>query len=118
MGDNIQRRIGARIRAERTQQGLTVAEVGHRIGLSSTQVAKYEIGESTISVCTLTEIARVLSVPVASLLDEIATPLVANRRVALLLLEYNKLNPESQALLICIAKSLVEAGNRYLLAAE
>ena len=75
MSDNIQLCIGARIRAARTQQGLTVAEVGHRIGLTSTQVSKYEIGESTISVSTLTEIARVLSVPVASLLDEIATRL-------------------------------------------
>jgi transcriptional regulator with XRE-family HTH domain len=120
MIDNIQRRVGARIRAARVQQGLTAAEVGERIGLSSGQVWKYEIGESMVSVGTLTEIARVLSVPVTFFLDEIVPPPVTSStgRVALLLAAYNKLNPDGRSLLLLIARSLAEAGNKHLLAAE
>jgi|GEM_PF-6374405 len=120
MIDNIQQRVGARIKAAREQQCLTVAEVDERIGLSYGQVRKYEIGESIVSVSTLTEIARVLSVPVTFFFDEMAIPLVtgSDRRIALLLAAYYKLDPYSRTLLVLIARSLAEAGDKRLLAAE
>jgi transcriptional regulator with XRE-family HTH domain len=117
---NIHQRIGARIRAAREQQGLTAAEVDERMGLNYGQVWKFEIGESIVSVSTLTEIARVLSVPVTFFFDETATPLVTggDRRISLLLAAYYKLDPCSRTLLVLIARSLAEAGDKRLLAAE
>jgi transcriptional regulator with XRE-family HTH domain len=120
MIDNTQQRVGARIKAAREQQGLTAAEVGNRIGLGHGEIRKYEIGENIVSVGTLMEIARVLSVPVAFFFEEIGLPLVtsSDRRVALLLAAYYKLNPYNRSLLVLIARSLAEAGNKHLLAAE
>jgi transcriptional regulator with XRE-family HTH domain len=120
MIDDIQQRVGARIRAAREQRGLTPAEVGESIGLKYDQVCRYEIGESMVSVGTLTEIARVLHVPVTFFFDEVAPPpaISSDRRIALLLAAYYRLDPYSRTLLVLIARSLAEAGNKHLLAAE
>ncbi len=78
------------------------------------------MGESNISVRTLTEIAEVLGVPVAFFFDEVTSSPVASseRRIGLLLAAYYKLDPYSRTLLVLIAKSLAEVGNKHLLAAE
>jgi transcriptional regulator with XRE-family HTH domain len=117
MTENIRRRVGARIRAARVQQGLTAAEVGECIGVSYGQIWKYEVGKSTPSVGTLTEFARVLNVPVAFFVEEIPPTLVSNSRQAALFSAYNRLDAAGRDLLVSIANSLAEVRDQYQLAA-
>lgn len=121
MTNNIQQRLGARIRAARVQQGLTAAEVADCVGVSYGQLWKYEVGKSTVSANTLTKIARILSVPISFFFDEIALPFdmgtSSSGRIALLT-AYNKLDTAGRTLLISIAKSLAEALDEHQLAAE
>jgi transcriptional regulator with XRE-family HTH domain len=118
MTENIRRRVGARIRAARVQQGLTAAEVGECIGVSYGQIWKYEVGKSTPSVGTLTEFARVLNVPVTFFVEEIPPTLVrSNSRQAVLFSAYNRLDAAGRDLLVSIANSLAEVRDQYQLAA-
>jgi transcriptional regulator with XRE-family HTH domain len=121
MNDIIQKRIGARIRAARVQQGFTAADVGGCIGVSYQQVWKYEVAKSSISAKALAEIARVLSTPISFFFEEITLPsdmLTSNSGRVALLAAYNKLNATGRTLLISIAKSLAEADSEHQIAAE
>jgi transcriptional regulator with XRE-family HTH domain len=57
-------RIGARIRQRRVALGLTLQELGSRVGVSFQQLQKYEAGDSRIPVSRLHDIAQVLAVPI------------------------------------------------------
>jgi transcriptional regulator with XRE-family HTH domain len=61
--------LGARIKRLRLQAGLSQADLGDRLGVSYQQVQKYEGGRNRVSADTLVRLARVLSVPAASLLE-------------------------------------------------
>lgn len=52
--------VGARIRARRTERGVTQAALSAEIGMAFQQVAKYETGANRISVAILYDIARAL----------------------------------------------------------
>ena len=56
--------LGARIRECRTMRGLNQRELAEKIGVSSQQVHRYEVGENSISAAELYGLARVLGVPV------------------------------------------------------
>lgn len=58
--DKIDRAIGQRIRAERERKKLTLAALGSRIGVAFNAVAKYERGETSITVSRLVRIAKAL----------------------------------------------------------
>jgi transcriptional regulator with XRE-family HTH domain len=61
--------IGGRIRARRIEFDISQGELGEQIGVSFQQIQKYEKGANRISVATLIEIARILKVAPAALLD-------------------------------------------------
>jgi transcriptional regulator with XRE-family HTH domain len=61
--------IGGRIRALRIECDISQTELGQQLGISFQQIQKYEKGVNRISVATLIEIARVLNVAPAALLD-------------------------------------------------
>jgi|HubBroStandDraft_6_1064221.scaffolds.fasta_scaffold367554_3 transcriptional regulator with XRE-family HTH domain len=121
MNDSIEKRIGARIRAARVQQGMTAAQVAECIGVSYGQFWKYEVAKSTISARTLAEIAELLSTPISFFFEEVALPadMLSSQsgRIALLS-TYNRLDEAGRALLISIARSIVEAGDSQQLAAQ
>ena len=67
-------RIGQRIREVRTEQGITQAQLGARVGLNADRIQKYENGARKPKTDLLTEIAVALGVESLSLSD----PVVGN----------------------------------------
>ncbi|MEW6256548.1 MAG: helix-turn-helix transcriptional regulator [Pseudomonadota bacterium] len=70
--------IGALVRRARVTRGLSQEKLGGEIGVTFQQIQKYERGANRIAVSTLLDIARVLDLPVVSLLptqDESGDPL-------------------------------------------
>lgn len=67
-----QRRLGARLRAIRQQQGLTLQQVEERSGgrWKAVVVGSYERGDRAISVGKLAELAAFYGVPITELLPE------------------------------------------------
>ena len=65
----IDRRLGARLRAMRRSRGMTQTALGTALGVSFTQVQKYERGKDRISVSRLFQIAKALDAEVESLLE-------------------------------------------------
>lgn len=62
--------IGARLRAARTAQGLTLAQVAETSSLSKGFVSRVERDETSPSVATLVQLCQVLSLPVGALFAE------------------------------------------------
>lgn len=64
----IDREIGARIRARRNELGCSQSYVADIIGITTQQMQKYESGENRVAAATLLRIAEVLRVEAGSLL--------------------------------------------------
>ena len=62
--DLIDVEVGQRIRIQRLAAGLSQSELAERIGVTFQQVQKYEKGMNRVGAGRLTQIARVLNVPV------------------------------------------------------
>jgi len=62
--------IGAKIRAARTSQGMTLAQVAETTGLSKGFISRVERDETSPSVATLVQLCQVLSLPVGALFAE------------------------------------------------
>ncbi|MCB1100554.1 MAG: helix-turn-helix transcriptional regulator [Verrucomicrobiae bacterium] len=58
-------RIGLRIRSVRLSSGLTIQELGAKLGISYQQVQKYETGSNRVSAEMLWRIAAVFEFPVS-----------------------------------------------------
>jgi transcriptional regulator with XRE-family HTH domain len=69
-------RIGAKLRAARRAQGLTLAEVASGTGLSKGYLSRVERDETSPSVATLHALCQVLSVTIGSLFDQPDTAVV------------------------------------------
>ncbi len=61
--------VGANIRKLRAKNGLTLQELGARLGMSHQQIQKYETGSNRVSAGVLYHVARVFCVPVESLFE-------------------------------------------------
>lgn len=61
--------IGAKLRATRSAQGLTIANVAEATGLNKGFLSKVERDETSPSVTTLLSICEVLSLPIGSLFE-------------------------------------------------
>ena len=68
---DIDRHVGARIRARRVILGFTQQQLADLIGVTYQQAHKYERGINRVSAGRLYMIARVLGVPVSFFFDEI-----------------------------------------------
>ena len=70
MGDGYQQELGARLRAVRTMQGLTLADVEERSDgvWKAVVVGSYERGDRSVTVARLSELAAFYGVPVSHLL--------------------------------------------------
>lgn len=62
--------IGARLRAARTAQGLSLAQLADTTGLSKGFLSRVERDETSPSVATLVQLCQVLSLPVGALFAE------------------------------------------------
>jgi transcriptional regulator with XRE-family HTH domain len=61
--------IGRNIRAFRLERGLTTTELAQRVGVSRSQVESYEAAVNRVPASRLAQIADVLNVPLAVLID-------------------------------------------------
>jgi transcriptional regulator with XRE-family HTH domain len=61
--------IGARLRVLRLTRGMGQTEFSKRLGVSVTQVRKYEYGIDRLSASRMFEIARLLDVPVTAFFE-------------------------------------------------
>ena len=66
---DVDRQVGANVRAVRTAQGLTLVDLSQQLGISHQQLQKYETGSNRLSAGTIVQLSQVLSVPVISLFD-------------------------------------------------
>lgn len=66
--------VGAQVRRLRTDQGLTLAEIGARTGLNRGYLSQVETDKVSPSLETLAAIADALAVPITWLLGDIASP--------------------------------------------
>ena len=71
-----QLRVGARLRASRKAQGLTIAQLAQAAHVTTGFVSRVERDETSPSVSTLVSLCQVLSLPVGSLFEEITTDVV------------------------------------------
>ena len=62
-------RLGSRLRASRTAQGLTLEQLSNATGLSKGFISKVERDETSPSVASLVTLCQVLSLPVGSLFE-------------------------------------------------
>lgn len=62
--------IGAKLRAARTLQGMSLAQVAETTGLSKGFLSRVERDETSPSVATLVQLCQVLSLPVGALFTE------------------------------------------------
>jgi transcriptional regulator with XRE-family HTH domain len=69
--DDIERRIGALVRARRKAAGLTQSDVAQALGTSYQQIQKYEAGKNRISVSAMTRIAKALGTTAAEIVAEV-----------------------------------------------
>jgi DNA-binding XRE family transcriptional regulator len=67
----IDKDLGAKLRAFRLAAGLTQSELGDFLGISHTQMMKYELGKNRMAVSTLVQLCMVLKLdPMAFLGDQ------------------------------------------------
>ena len=71
---DIDRHVGARIRARRVMLGLSQQQMADLVGVTYQQAHKYERGINRISAGRLFEISQVLGVPVGYFYEELVTP--------------------------------------------
>lgn len=68
----IDRHVGAHIRALRRARGMAQAELGKRLGVSVSQIQKYENGIDRVSAPRLFEIAKLFGVAIGGFFDGLA----------------------------------------------
>lgn len=115
--------IGGRIRMLRKMRSISQPELAAAIGLSFQQVQRYETGESSLSVATLSKIALALGVAPAHLLDIVLeepadaaaiTPWLQTPGAGELLEAYATLDSKGRSHVLAITRALASAGERPL----
>jgi transcriptional regulator with XRE-family HTH domain len=61
--------VGRRIKLQRLSAGWSQTELGDKVGVTFQQVQKYERGQTRVGASRLTQIAKVLNVPVAEFFE-------------------------------------------------
>jgi transcriptional regulator with XRE-family HTH domain len=67
--DKIDAHVGARVRALRRARGVTQSDLGAWLGVSYSQVQKYERGIDRVSATRLFQLARIFKVPMESFFE-------------------------------------------------
>jgi transcriptional regulator with XRE-family HTH domain len=101
--------IGARIRAQRRDRGLTQDELAHHIGVSRSAVAQWETGRTGQITGNLSRIAGALEVGVEYLVygdDKRAAAEVRQGDELALLRLYRECDPEDRQMLLRTARRL------------
>ncbi|APR98947.1 helix-turn-helix domain-containing protein [Wolbachia endosymbiont of Folsomia candida] len=104
--------IGKKIRLWRRARGLTTIQLGEKLGISSSQIMKYERAEAKISASRLHELAKVLSVDVSDFFIDMSSDLYEDnesdkegREIIELIADYKKIKKELQGSARLVIKS-------------
>ncbi|MDV2986985.1 UNVERIFIED_CONTAM: helix-turn-helix transcriptional regulator [Methylobacteriaceae bacterium AG10] len=62
--------VGERVQKLRRAKGLSMVALGQAVGVTFQQIQKYENGVNRIGASRLSDIARILEVPVSTLIDD------------------------------------------------
>lgn len=110
--DSIDVIIGKKIRLWRRARGLTTIHLGEKLGISSSQVMKYERAEAKISASRLYELAKTLSVEVSDFFIDMFSDLheddesdTEGREIIELIADYKKIKKELQGSARLVIKS-------------
>ena len=60
--EDVKKRIGQKIRDARKAKGLTLKELGEKVGVSESVVGRYETGKQNLTIETLQKVADALGV--------------------------------------------------------
>jgi len=102
---NVNDEIGKRIRKFRTSKGMTMEELGARLGISAAAISRYELGQRKVSFEMASKIADVLGVSVPDILTA--------EDLSMTLFSYGPLSMDDAMLKICDAyEQLNSAGKR------
>jgi|ERR1051326_1614308 transcriptional regulator with XRE-family HTH domain len=61
--------VGGNVRIWRMAKGLSQAQLANRVGVTSQQIQKYEVGANRIGIGRLVKLAAILGIPIAALFD-------------------------------------------------
>ena len=89
--------IGARLRAQREQKGLTLRDLGRRIGVSASLISQIERGKVNPSVSTLWALVRELGLTMSDLFE--AEPAVATASIRSPVVAGPLVTPEQRAVI-------------------
>jgi transcriptional regulator with XRE-family HTH domain len=120
--DPVDRFVGARIRAERGQAGLTQSQLGAAVGVTFQQIQKYERGANRVSASMLVRTAKALGVSVSCLFpepdagpDEQAAAGIGAFKDGRILAEcFAAMTPEQRALLVSVAREFAGKERRRI----
>jgi len=101
--DSIPYKVGQRIKEWRLKRGYTQEDLANKVGITNQRIYEYEQGRAAVSLETLDEIAKVLSISIIDLLPELMEDEV---ELSNLIEEYKKI--ESQELRSILIESLFE----------
>lgn len=112
MADTYQNDLGARLRAVRTMQGLTLADVEERSGgaWKAVVVGSYERGDRSVTVARLSELAKFYGVPISHLLPSNGNGDDSDR-VTIDLVALEEAGPEFETLLRYVRRIQQERGD-------
>jgi len=123
--DPVDRHVGARIRAERAQAGLTQSQLGAAVGVTFQQIQKYERGTNRVSASMLVRTAKALGVTVSCLFpeaegsDEQASAGIGAFKDGRLLAEcFATMSPEQRQILVSVAREFAGKDRRSRAASE
>ena len=112
ISDTIDLIIGKKIRLWRRARGLTTTQLGEKLGITYSQIMKYENASNRISASRLYELAKVLSVDVSDFFVDVSSDLhedeeseTEGREVIELIADYRRIKKELQGSARLVIKS-------------
>lgn len=111
---DIDRHIGARIRARRLALGVSQQRIAEDVGVTFQQIQKYETGANRVSASTLYRLCGPLGVDITSLLPKLGQggapepSALDDPNIGELTPVISKLNPEGRKLLLDLARTLAK----------
>jgi transcriptional regulator with XRE-family HTH domain len=116
--DQVDVRVGKRVRAYRLAQGMSQTALGEKVGVTFQQIQKYESGTNRIGSGRLKKIATVLGIPIVALfgedevggdkvVDSALTELLSGPYATRLLRAFGAIkSPEQRRALVLLAESM------------
>jgi transcriptional regulator with XRE-family HTH domain len=111
--------VGRRIKLERLKAGITQGALGKHIGVTFQQVQKYENGSNRVAPGRLSQIAKLLNIPVASFFEcserdsPVSAAAILTRPYVLKLVDsFDQVPPNIQRAILDLVQDLANTGGK------